>query len=435
MSRSTSALPSNRTRRFPQTVRLGGEDFAFDLCARRFALGPDRAIDYYWMDSTGFRITQSRRKVDPANFRNCVTHWWAAMRSQGWDRDPDQLDHLLLAAGYSALSGAKSTHQVFRDAHLAPRATTPAAESLPDDVNRRIREAVESRDCARVGCELDAILDAPAPLPTVEREVMARTFEGMLAHGRELVREHGVEGARRFMGTVDAWAAAKRKKGNQGWLRTFLNRFAYQCKVAFYTCFANAWVDIIPALRRDHGLDEAGERFLRFWHMQNQSGETDVFRGQVLSLHPLSGFFMKDPALLAVAGRFFGTDAYPRVFESGEAAVPEYWELVGAILTAGHKYRQALDRQEARRGAGSTVASRDGVTADDSGASASGLLEDYATDRGIRCGCGGALRFGDVAPADADSDARVLYVCNACRRDVPVVVRQDDLLSWFRDTE
>lgn len=434
MSQSPPIPLAEGMQRVPLSVRLGGHDFTFELCGRQLALGPDHAIDYYWMDTTDFRITQPRRRADPINVRNCVGHWWAAMKASGWHDDQDQRDHLLLATSYAVLSGAKSTHQVFRDAYLAPSTTAPTADSLPDDVNRRIRDAIESHDLVLVGREFDVILDAPAPLSPVECAVMRQVFDGMLAHGRELIREHDVEGLRQFVARVDGWAAAKRKKGNQGWLRTFLNRFAYQCKVAFYTCFANAWVDIIPALRRDHGLDEVGERFLRFWHMQNQSPETDVFRGQVLSLHPLSGFFMQDPALLDVAGRFFGTDAYPRVFEGGEVAVPEYWELVGAILTAGHQYRQALDRQEARRGAGSTVPPRDGVTADD-GASAPGLLEDYATDRGIRCGCGGALRFGDVVPADADSDARVLYVCNTCRRDVPVVIRQDDILSWFRDTE
>lgn len=354
------------------------------------------------------------------------------MRASGWHRAPDQLDHLLLATSYAVLSGAKSTHQVFRDAHLTLRATKPTVEALADGVSGRIRDAVGRRDRARVGCELDVILDAPAPLPAEEREVMRLTLDGMLAHGRELVREFGVEeGTWRFMGTLDAWAAAKRKKGNQGWLRVFLNRFAYECKVAFYTCYANAWIDIIPVLRRDHGLDPVGERFLRFWHMQHQPAETDVFRGQVLSLHPLSGFVMKDPGLLAVAGRFFGTDAYPRVFERGAADVPEYWDLVGAILTAGHQYRQALDRRAARRGAGATVAPRGERATDGETMSAHGLLEDFATARGIRCpGCGGELRLGSVDPALPGSDARAKFVCAPCRRDVSVVIRRADLVSW-----
>ncbi len=431
MAQTTPTSLSRRTHRFPLSVRVGEHDFTFDLCGRRFALGPDRAIDYYWMDSTGFRITQSRRAVDPVNVRNCVGHWWAAMRASGWHRDPDQLDHLLLATSYAVLSGAKSARQVFCDAHLARRETNPTTEALAGGVNRRIRAAVESRDRARVGCELDAILDAPGAVPVAEAEVMRQTLDGMLAHGRERVREHDVEGARRFVARVDAWAAAKRKKGNQGWLRVFLNRFAYECKVAFYTCYANAWIDIIAVLRRDHGLDPVGERFLRFWHMQNRPAETDVFRGQVLSLHPLSGFVMKDPGLMAVAGRFFGTDAYPRVFERGGADVPEYWDLVGAILTAGHQYRQALDRRVARRGAGATVAPRGERATDGETMSAHGLLEDFATARGIRCpGCGGELRLGSVDPAAPGSDARATFVCAPCRRDVSVVIRRADLVSW-----
>src|SRR5262249_23571423 len=121
-----------------------------------------------------------------------------------------------------------------------------------------------------------------------------------------------------------------------------------------YTCYANAWVDIIPCLQKDHGLDPVSERFLRLWHHQNQAieiphGRTaggiyypthvrydfflagadgqvipkriclptervgpthvpDVFSGQILSLHPLSGFFMKDPALCAVAGAIFASE-------------------------------------------------------------------------------------------------------------------------------
>ena len=140
---------------------------------------------------------------------------------------------------------------------------------------------------------------------------------------------------------------------------------------------------------------------------------------------------MKDPALLAVAGRFFGTDAYPRVFERGEANVPEYWDVVGAILTAGHQYRQALDRQAARRGVGATVVPRGEVTTGADTMSTHGLLEDYAIDRGIRCpGCGGELRLGGVDPAAPGSDARVTFVCAPCRRDVSVVIRQADLVSW-----
>ncbi|MEJ7636876.1 MAG: hypothetical protein WKF75_02520 [Singulisphaera sp.] len=69
-------------------VRVDGRDFTFTLFTRPLRLGDSGTIRYYWMDSSGFRIARGRRAADPANFRNCVGHWWAAMRSQGWDRDP-----------------------------------------------------------------------------------------------------------------------------------------------------------------------------------------------------------------------------------------------------------------------------------------------------------------------------------------------------------
>src|SRR4051794_37791594 len=91
--------------------------------------------------------------------------------------------------------------------------------------------------------------------------------------------------------------------------------------------------------------------------MQNQPEEradgsvrADVFGGQVLSLHPLSGFFMLDPALCAVAGKFFASDAYDLTFGQRQGdSCKEYWDLIGAIIMAAHLYKQAADEQAQRR--------------------------------------------------------------------------------------
>ena len=64
----------------------------------------------------------------------------------------------------------------------------------------------------------------------------------------------------------------------------------------------------------------------------------DVFSGQVLALHPLSGFFMNDPGLMAVAGRFFACDAFDRVMAGRPGDCPEYWAFVGAVLDAAGMY-------------------------------------------------------------------------------------------------
>src|SRR5262249_2379291 len=101
-------------------------------------LGPSGTVTYYWMDSSQFRIARGRRARDPANFRNCVTHWWLAMRSLGLAGDPIQVAHLILAISYALVSRSNAMQNVYRDAYLAPDSTRPAEQSLPGPIPRRI---------------------------------------------------------------------------------------------------------------------------------------------------------------------------------------------------------------------------------------------------------------------------------------------------------
>jgi DNA-directed RNA polymerase subunit RPC12/RpoP len=227
-------------------------------------------------------------------------------------------------------------------------------------------------------------------------------------------------------------------------------------------------------------LDPLSARFLGFWHNQNQPievfhGQTkggilyptqqgmvvvkdqgrkrarqsitikterigpnhvrDVFSGQVLSLHPLSGFFMKDPALCAIAGRFFTSKTAVRGITPGQVErCGDYWDLVGAILGAAHLYRQALDRQADARG----VRQREGaervaaVGPLDYGESS--ILEAFAEARQIRCpACGGKLIYDKYHPAEAGASTfQVEYTCNSCKRPVPISVDATDFVPWLR---
>jgi hypothetical protein len=268
---------------------------------------------------------------------------------------------------------------------------------------------------------------------------MEMTLEGILDHGVTLVREKGNDGLHEFLGRFDAWYEERRRKGRQGWLRPFLDWLAYECKVSFYLCYANTWIDLIPWLQRHRGLDAVSERFLRFWHMQNGPVRLPdgriipaVFRGQVLSLHPLSGFFMKDPALCAVAGRYFGSDAYDRVTVQGRAAdCAEYWDLIGAVLTAAGLYRQALDEQRQNRGVRLRHGDGPGPgrTAPEE-RSPAGMLEEFAASRGLRCAaCGGALRFQTFRAADAEAEGfDAEFTCGACGLPARPHFARDDLI-------
>jgi hypothetical protein len=417
---------------FDASVSLGGHEFTFRLHTRPLALGREVSVQYYWMDSTGFRITRSRRAADPVNFRNCVGHWWAAMQAAQLDRDEDQIRHLIMATSFGLISGGKAMQQVFRDAHLAEGATAPEEQSLPEEVQKHVRAVVDSRDRQRVRQELDEILRAEVP-DDDDLLTLSQTFDGLLKKGVEWVRSRGNDGLEEFLALFDAWSTKHRKKGGRDGLRRFLNLFAYQCKISFYLTYANAWISLIPWLQQHRGLDDVSERFLRMWHMQNQPIEQsngivlpDVFCGQVLSLHPLSGFFMKDPALCAAVGPFFTS---PRYAEALAGGLPEYWEMVGAILTAARLYRQAADRQANLRGLRSRGgAAVEGVAA----AEGAEALRDFAESQKIACPfCNKPAHFVRCFPAGDADQFRMEYTCRRCNLPVEAVFERDTLERWL----
>ena len=248
---------------------------------------------------------------------------------------------------------------------------------MSDAVRRRIRRAVQSRDRAVIQQELDWVLAWSPPAAEI-MPALREACRRWVGTGVSLMCHQGNDGLETFLKLVDYWLARYRKKGGGDHVRQFIDLFTCEAKISFYTCYANAWIDLIPWLCEHRDLDPVSERFLRFWHMQNQPheiphGQTaggiyyptqvrydfpiaerggqatthrvvvpterigpthlpDVFRGQVLSLHPLSGFFMRDPGLCEVAGRVFAADNFDASLANDRK---EYWELIGAILTGG----------------------------------------------------------------------------------------------------
>ena len=237
---------------------------------------------------------------------------------------------------------------------------------------------------------------------------------------------------------------AQSQRSSDDSTRTFLNMFAYEAKAAFYLCYANAWIDLIPWLKEQRGLDLVSERFLRFWQYQNQPStgqdgriRRDVFSGQVLALHPLSGFFMKDEALCAVAGRFFASSEHDTIMQTGKADDdPTYWDFVGALLDAAQQYRMARDQLANRQGASRNIRTLNEevaeVAAKTEGSSNALLLEDFAEHMRVRCACGGRLQFVKFHDASEQSqEFRVDYVCTSCKRTVSKQFNRDALMSWM----
>jgi len=472
-----TAFPSKHTppQSLTASVRLAGQDFAFRLYSRHLRLAPFGTVEYYWMDSSLFRNIES--EASAASFRNCVGHWWTAMQASGLGDDLEQQTHLVTAMCYPLVCRSKGMQDVYRDAFLAPLSVDVGADALPDKVRRRIRRIVRARDRFAVQRELDAALGRFEP-PAKALPALQEAFRHWIGNGVTLLREHGEKGLEHFLAEADYWLAKYRKRSGR-WVRHFINMIAYETKVAFCRCYANAWIDLIPWLRKHRGLDLVSERFLRFWHNQNQPVEVphgrtmggiyyptrggaavigpapnnracppiawktehvgpthapDVFCGQVLSLHPLSGFFMKDPGLCAIAGRFFACNRHDDVLLHGQADCAEYWDLIGAILSAAHLYRREADRQAQRAG----VRLRGGdkvkkVATSCETTSEAALLEDFAEAQRIRCPhCRGNLMVRKYYPAQSGADqCQVDYACRSCRQQVSKTFGRKALTDWL----
>ncbi len=299
---------------------------------------------------------------------------------------------------------------------------------------------------------------------------------------RDLDAQEGNDGLEKFLEEVDYWLVKYRRKGGHIWVRHFINLFAYECKVSFLRCFANAWIDLIPWLKEHRGLDPLSERFLRVWHNQNQPVEIphgrtaggvlyptragaviltpgdsggaerrqfdweterlgpthlrDAFNGQILSLHPLSGFFMQDRAVCEIAGTFFSLDDFEELGMNGRLGQKtEYWNFIGVILLAAHQYRLAVERQEQKRGHRQQLGgdASDAIKRDDAPPAEPTLWEDYAVDHELVCpSCQNELSFDRrVSPAIRSKTATVHYRCTECGERVEERVREADLASWL----
>ncbi len=461
---------------FPATIVLDGQEFTFKVHTRPLPLGDSVTVNYYWLDSRQFR--HLRNKASAVQFRNTLGHWAAAMRASGWQDDLDQQVHYVMAQCYPLISRCKSLQDVYRDACLAP-SVVKSPGSLSQAVRQHIQEIVGSRDRLRVQAELDRVLGRFEPHARV-LPLLQEAFRNWAGKGVHLMRTYGNVGVETFLRATHHALDKYRKRSNR-WVRDFINLFAYESKVSFYLCYANLWVALIPWLRQHRGLDEISERFLRFWHCQNQPVEIphgrtasgiyyvthgratmpmkqangkplqrsliwktdhvgpthfrDVFSGQVLSLHPLSAFFMQDPQACAVAGRFFTSEGYHEVTKRGRTEyASEYWNLIGEIIAAAHLYREACDRQtDKRKVRPSRSDALESVATLHEFDSEVDLMEDYAAHLKLRCPkCPGPVRFEKYHPAPKrGGQPKADYRCTICQHLTSVLLHEAEVRRFL----
>jgi hypothetical protein len=142
---------------------------------------------------------------------------------------------------------------------------------------------------------------------------------------------------------------------------------------------------------------------------------------------------MKDPALLAIAGRFFFSESYEQVMSLGRVGqCADYWDLVGAILSAAALYRQALDPRPQRRGVHTrTTHDSNLVLVADETRSEAGFLDEFTRSLALPCPlCQAQLRFRGYEPADSDGfDAD--FDCPGCGHQARRHIPRHDLEAWL----
>ena len=299
-------------------------------------------------------------------------------------------------------------------------------------------DVVATRKLSSFRSCLVALLGTPKP-PLPERFVHFRTMTGYLAHGRELIQMRGALGAEQFVGKLDQYSKKMWRRGGSSWIPMFLKRFAYHCKVQYYACVEEVWSALIPILQRDHDLDECGARFLRFWNMQSPipmpMGRTgsDLFFGQLLAFHSMSWVFMMDPAFCAIAGEYFSSGPTRRVKQKNPAQNAALWNLLGAILTAAHQYKNGLERQYVRPLLQGDVSQA--ITPAITIESELFVLDDYASIQGIRCqSCGNTLSCESYRAQPRDGVlASASFRCNRCRGQQTVRISFQALSKFMDD--
>jgi hypothetical protein len=438
-------------------LKKGTQCSRFLLNYRPLDLGTGRTIGYYWMDSRQFRT----RPPGP-NYRACVDSWWADVEMAGDTDDWGNLANLVLAECFSLVNTSRSLQEIYRDAHLheaadrewdedsgdGPYKKRVRSYSLPREETRRLLALAERRSSDLVRAELEQLFRGPLP-PEEQKHRFMEAECIWLGKGILAFQEGGVGALRNYLNAELApWLLRYRKRGDDARTRLFINMFAYDCKVAFYLCYANAWIGLTRRLVDDHGLDPLSERFLRLWHHQNQpiedpsapsGGHPDVFCGQVLALHPLSAIFQDDPGHLAAIAAWIGHPDYEILSQQGrEVDCPEYWRMVASILIAAHEYRHAHERWNVSRGVARTSIGDNGVdpARDDTVASAALLFEDYAHRRGIHCPqCHAPLVYRHFEPpGPGRSEVRVGFRCRAAGHETSVLIREEDLQDSIADS-
>ena len=451
------------------------QEFPFYLNRREVELGPAGTIQYYYMPANKLRGKDPENKV--SNFRSCIGYWYAAMQENGAAKDWHQKRHYVMAIAYALVNRSKSLQKIYRDAFLYPGSYQVDELSIPEDTQQRIKQATQKRNRDEVKLLLDDALEAQN---YSEEELLGfqKAYGMWVDKGVNAFDLKGQDGIIEWLQEIDGWIDQFRKRSEQR-VRGFINFFSYQAKVSFYLCFANFWASLIPWLQEHHGLDEMSRRFLSLWHNQNQPQEIphgktqsgiiypilagreyhlpkeggrtairyqteqigpsflpDVFSGQILSLHPLSGILLKDVSLCEVVGRWISSSNFDQVQSGQQPPDHGYWDFVNAIVTSAFLYKTAREQYENRRGVAETGGDQvKALERDEATISVAVFYKQYLAESKFRCPCGGLQVLDTAVEINLQSeneDRQAIPVrCSECNAQTTIDITFQEIQSYI----
>lgn len=371
------------------SINLG--PFPLRLHRRTLIMGRAGEIEYFWMDSRTFRSGPGS-----INLRSCIDAWWEAMGRFGLQHDLDNQINLAMAELFPLVNTSKATQDVFLDAHLGSTAGA-RDDTLDTDAHDRLRALVDRRNPALVREEFGRLFLGELP-PADRMHNYQEAFRHWAGNAAVQLRRRGVGALRSFLATsMTKQIAVYRRRGDAPEPRRFVNMVAYEAKAAFYRCYANAWLDLVPGLASEFKLNPASARFMRLWHgLGHEDARRDMFWGQVLALHPLSAFVMERAEHRFAIGEWLA-EAQPGEDTSHlpEWSSPAYRGALAAVLTAAAEYKLAWQRQQERRSPRRTPTSRRAATQASPAEQGQGpAFELYAASKGMVCPqCSTALAY------------------------------------------
>jgi hypothetical protein len=312
------------------------------------------------------------RKAEGRNYPACVDLWWADMESLGLTqlsgKDVDHqhqvarnIETLGLAILHSHTAKGKPRDRCFEDAHPSANKAGVDRHTLASREAKHLLDLGRSRKVAAIQAEIAATLAGDMP-PVEENAIMNTVYRDWVHDMISAYHNGGRTALERFVKSV--LLRQRNKVTNRGndkagspWPREFFKRVAYEAKVAFHTCYANAWVHLTPWLQTNRNLDVASEQLLRLWHHQQPRDDgRDVFWGQVIALHPISAWLMRiTHHRAALSGYLNSVSMCKPGADIDNVDNPAYWDLVGSILVACHEYAEQLGIERSRRQGASIV--------------------------------------------------------------------------------